>query len=208
MSDLDRHIEDMIAAAGLDDADADELRMAMAEVKARKDARLRGDVQRTVGQTHLTLREGMDRVIDLQVDTQGMVAGAVRQLESMEAALDQARAEFHSGLNAVGESVSELRGDVKGMRVELTEVSNDVGVLREEAKRQAARLSHLEAGQAAAVGQQNLQARQIRDLTRQIAEMRQEAAQRPSLEETKILVERINTDHARLNALEESLGDQ
>jgi hypothetical protein len=63
-AELDRQIEDLIAAAELNDADADDLRAAMAEVKARKDAKLRGDVQRTVGETHLTIREAMGQLAD------------------------------------------------------------------------------------------------------------------------------------------------
>lgn len=62
MTELDRQVEDLIAAAALDDEDADEIRAVMAEVKARKDAKLRGDVQRTVGETHLTIREAMGQL--------------------------------------------------------------------------------------------------------------------------------------------------
>lgn len=125
-ADLDRQIDDLIAAAELDADDADDLRAAMAEVKARKDAKLRGEVQRTVGSTHLTLREGMDRIIGLQVDTRGLVTDAIKQLEAQGAVLDAARAEFHTQLNAVGESVSQLSTD-------LAVVSNDVADLKHAA---------------------------------------------------------------------------
>lgn len=109
MTDLDRQVEDLIAAAELDADDADDLRAAMAEVKARKDAKLRGEVQRTVGDTHLTLREGMDRIIGLQIDTRGLVTDAIKQLEAQGAVLDAARAEFHTRLNAVGERLSDFK---------------------------------------------------------------------------------------------------
>jgi hypothetical protein len=108
MIDLDRQIEDLIAAAALDDDDADDLRAAMAEVKARKDAKLRGEVQRTVGETHLTLREGMDRIIGLQIDTRGALDDAVRQIEAQGATQEQAWRDFHSVLGSVGERIDQF----------------------------------------------------------------------------------------------------
>lgn len=134
----------------------------------------------------------------------GLAAALAAFRSTQEAAAVDLRREFHSGLNAVGENVSQLRGDVKQMRADMSDISNDVGVLRQEMGRQNTRLSHLEAGQAALHGQQSLQAGQIQELTRQIEEMRQEANRRPSLEETATLIERINTTYERLNRLEQA----
>lgn len=214
MSDLERQIEDLIAAAGLDDADADELRAAIDQVRAKKDAQLRGDVQRTVGETYLSLRDKMDRIIDLQIDTRGVLDTVVHGVEGVEAALGAARAEFQGGLNAVGERVSQLT-------IDISVVSNDVAVLREEAKRQNIRLGHLEAGQKglradiselnerhggqidAITEEQTRQAGQLTEMMRIIEELRAESADRLSGEEQRAKVAQIANHEERLKRLEE-----
>lgn len=218
MSELDRQTADLIAAlesqliAGLDPELADDLQRAIDQVKARRDAALRGDVQRAVGQTHLTLREAVDRVLDIQVDTRGLVAEAVRQLESQGAALDAARAEFHFGLGSVGERLSQLAGDVGAM-------SDDVAILKEQALRQervnqeiaagidrlGARVAAVEAGQAALVGRVDAQdqrhAQAIAELSRQVGDLTSYQAGLPADERAR-LVALLQDVASRIDRLE------
>jgi hypothetical protein len=86
------------------------------------------DVQQAVRfETEEWLRQRMGETNDLISEVKGGFDGVHAALadfrSSQEAVLDAARAEFHSGLNAVGESVSQVGRD-------LATVSNDVADLK------------------------------------------------------------------------------
>ena len=114
-----------------------------------------------------------------------------------EAAAADLRRDFHDRLNAVGESLSEFR-------MEFAAVSDDVAAMKNEMIRYGTRLDHLEAGQAALHGQQEQQARQIRDLAQQITAMRQRDAERPSPEEQAKRIAQLEAHEVRLAGLEKA----
>lgn len=157
MSELDRQVEDLIATAQLDDAAADEIRAAMAEVKARKDAKLRGDVQRTVGETHLTIRESMNRMVsqmvgfseDFQAWRADQEATADQQsrlvlgLQSSLVKREAADAGHIGALQEVTAGVKQLQQDFQSGINALGEHVDQLGVVQKEHTEQIGWLANM-----------------------------------------------------------------
>lgn len=103
-------------------------------LKALKDGKIRAEGFRVIGATHVTIREGIQRLDSRIVGVHEDVAGWMKErtetdrkieaalltftaaMQGQEAAVNGLRAEFHERIDEVGESVSQLRGDVGELR--------------------------------------------------------------------------------------------